>query len=335
VMRRPPQTGIGPPYLRIASSSETLSDAAPRAPDSKLQPLAKSRKDRTSLLGYAFLLPALFVMGFVYIYAIVRVVDFSLHNRGLGPWVGMKNYFNLVADPVFWISLRNNASLFCLIPVLIFLSLVLASLLYEKFAGWKLYRVFIFLPYAIPVVVAGLALGFILETAGLVNQLLRMVGLRFLALNWLGDSHVALLTVGGVILWRELGFGIILFLARMTQLSVELYESARLDGAGWWNTLTHITVPQLSTIIAFYVGVMVIQLFSWVFNYIFVLTRGGPGFSTYVSEYYIYQRAFNYDDMGSASAFSVVILVLVLAGTYMYFGWLRRREAHEEGGSPF
>jgi ABC-type sugar transport system permease subunit len=288
--------------------------------------------DKTSRLAYAFLLPALLVMGFVYLYAIMQVVGFSLRDRGLGPWVGTKNYFSLLADPVFWIALRNNVSLLGLIPILIFLSLVFASLLYERFPGWKLYRVVIFLPYAIPVVVAGLALSFLLETRGLVNQLLRMVGLRFLALNWLGDSHVALFTVGGVILWRELGFGIILFLARMTQLSVELYESARLDGAGWWQTLALITVPQLSTIIAFYVGVMVIQLFSWVFNYIFVLTRGGPGFSTYVSEYYIYQRAFSYDDMGSASAFSVVVLLLVLTGTFVYFGWLGRREAREGAG---
>jgi ABC-type sugar transport system permease subunit len=108
-----------------------LYNAVARAPGSKLRPVVKSRKNRASRLGYAFLLPALFVMSFVFIYAIVQVVGFSLHDRGLGPWVGVKNYVNLVADPVFWISIRNNVSLFGLIPVLIFLSLVFAALLYE------------------------------------------------------------------------------------------------------------------------------------------------------------------------------------------------------------
>jgi len=291
------------------------------------------RRRQTNGIGFAFLLPALLVMAFVYGYTILQVVGFSTRERGLGPWVGLANYVHLMSDPLFWTSIRNNVTLFGLIPVLIFSSLVFASLLYERPPGWRVYRVLIFLPYAIPVVVAGLALSFILESQGLVDQFLRAIGLPWLALNWLGDSHIALLTVAGVILWRELGFGIILFLARMTQLSPELYESARLDGAGWWQVLRFITVPQLSTIISFYAGVMIIQLFSWVFNYIFVLTRGGPGFSTYVSEYYIYQRAFAYDELGNASAFATIMLGVVLAGMFAYFAWLGRREPLE-GRAP-
>jgi ABC-type sugar transport system permease subunit len=176
------------------------------------------------------------------------------------------------------------------------------------------------------VVVSGVAFGFIFQRHGMLNVILRVLGLGSLAQDWLGDSRFALAAVASVIVWRQAGFGIVLLLARMVQIPLELYESVRIDGANWWQTLRHVTIPQVATIIAFYVGMIVIELFTWVINYVFVLTKGGPGFSTYVSEYFIYDRAFGYDQMGIASAFSVVLLVGVLTGMYSYFSWLRRRD---------
>ena len=279
--------------------------------------------------GYTFLLSALAILAFVYAYPMAKVVEFSLRHRGTGPWAALDNYRHLLGDPIFWQALRNNFALFFLVPILVFLSLVFSSLLYEQLRGWQIYRFFVFLPYMMPVVVVGIAFGYILQYRGLLNGVFTAIGLGGLRQDWLGDPHLAFFTVAGVILWRELGLGVILFLARMMQVSSELYENARIDGAGWWQTLYYVTVPQLSTVIAFYASVITIQLFSWVFNYIFVLTRGGPGFTTYVSEFYIYQRAFSYNEIGVASACSVVVVLLAAVGMYGFFSLLRRVEVFE------
>lgn len=268
--------------------------------------------------------PALAVLLFTYGYPVVELVQFSLHRRGRDEWVGLLNYEQLFLDSVFWTSVEHNLMLLSVIPLLVSTSIVVAAVLRDRVRGWRVYRVIIFLPQMMPVVVVGIAFGYILETHGLFNAILDVGHLDDLAQNWLGDPRFALAAVAAVIFWRQLGFGVILLLARMVQIPNDLYEAAQIDGAGWWRTLRHVTVPELRTIVAFYVGMIVIELFSWVFNYIYVLTKGGPGFSTYISEYYIYDRAFGYDQLGLASAFAVVLIAVVFVAMFGYFTWLRR-----------
>jgi ABC-type sugar transport system permease subunit len=289
-------------------------------------PAARRPRYPQAGVAYLLILPAMALLAFTYAYSIVELVVFSLHQRGRGEWVGLDNYRLLFGDRLFRLSLVHNLALLVTVPIIVGLSVVVAALLHERVRGWKVYRLVLFLPNMLPVVVAGIAFGFILEKHGMVNAILRAVGLSALSQDWLGDTRFALPAVASVIVWRQAGFGIVLLLARMVQIPLELYESVRLDGAGWWQTLFHVTLPQVSSIIAFYVGLLVIELFSWVINYIIVLTKGGPGFATYVSEYYIYDRAFGYDQMGLASAFSVILLAAVLTGMYAYFSWLRRRD---------
>jgi ABC-type sugar transport system permease subunit len=286
---------------------------------------ARAQRRRTTLTGYLFLLPAFALLAFVFAYSIEQLIRYSLHDQGTGGWVGFQNFRILLEDPIFQAAIKHNALLLLVLPVLVVGAVLVAALLNDGVRGWRIYRVLIFVPYMVPVVVAGLVFGVILQLHGLVNVILGDVGLGGLTQSWLGDPHYALPSVGGVISWRELGFGVVLLLARMMQIPTEMYEAARIDGAGWWQSLRYVTVPQLGTIIAFYVGVMVIGLFSWVFNYIFVLTQGGPGVSTYVSEYYIYDRAFGYNQLGIASACAVLLLVFVLVGMFAYFGWLHGR----------
>jgi ABC-type sugar transport system permease subunit len=115
-----------------------------------------------------------------------------------------------------------------------------------------------------------------------------------------------------VVIWKELGFGIILFLARMSSISEELYDAAKLDGAGWWQQMIYVTVPQMTTVIEFYIIVNLITMLSWVFAYVLVMTKGGPGNSTWVLEYFIYQKAFPYSQMQIASAAAVLLLIFAL-----------------------
>lgn len=285
------------------------------------------RRSRRRDLGPAllFLLPAAAFVGFVFLYPIVEVVRTSLVDPFTEELNGFANYRALFADPIFHAAVVNNLKLFVVLPVLVVSSLVVAQILYDRIRGWRAYRAVIFVPYVVPVVVAALVFGQLLQSNGLVNTVLRAVGLDALAQNWLGDPDTAIWSVAGVIQWRELAFGVILFLARMTQLPEDLFDAAKVDGANWFQRLRHVTVPQMSTIIAFYVGIIVVALFNWVFNYVFVLTRGGPGTSTYVTEYYIYSRAFIYGDFGNAAALSTIMLAVILTFMVGFLTWLGRR----------
>lgn len=292
---------------------------APRSP--------RSTRRRDARAATLFLLPAVLFLAFVFLYPIASVVRTSFLDPFTDEFSGLANYRSLFADPIFHAAVVNNLKLFVVLPVLVVTSIVIAQVLHDQIRGWRVYRAIIFMPYVVPVVVAALVFGQILQSGGLVNSLLQSVGLGSLAQNWLGDPKTAVWSVAGVIQWRELAFGVILFLARMTQLPEDLYDAARVDGANWWQRLRHVTVPQMATIIAFYAGIVVVALFNWVFNYVFVLTKGGPGTSTYVMEYYIYSRAFIYGDFGNAAALSTLMLAAILAFMVTFLTWLNRRGA--------
>lgn len=272
------------------------------------------RRGRENLEAYLWLAPALAIVAFVFIYPIIEIFRLStLNTRGPEPvFVGLRNYQQLFSDPIFWLAIRNNLLLLLCIPVLIFLSLIISSLLYDQVRGWQIYRTIIFLPYMLAIVVVGIALGYILELNGVLNIILRGIGLGFLAQDWLGTTRWALFTIGGVIVWREMGFGTVLFLARLMTVSEELYDAAKVDGASWWQRLFYITIPQLRNVIFFYATILLITLFSWVFNYVFVMTDAGPAFSTIVGEFYIYLEAFKHGSMGTASAFAVILFLAAL-----------------------
>lgn len=285
----------------------------------------KTTRRRDTRAALMFMLPAVAFLAFVFLYPIYSVVRTSFLDPFTDEFAGLTNYRSLFADPIFHAAVVNNLKLFVVLPVLVITSLVIAQVLHDQIRGWRIYRAIIFMPYVVPVVVAALVFGQILQSRGLVNSILQTVGLGALAQNWLGDPKTAIWSVAGVVQWRELAFGVILFLARMTQLPGDLYDAAKVDGANWWQRLRHVTVPQMSTMIAFYIGIVVVALFNWVFNYVFVLTKGGPGTTTYVMEYYIYSRAFIYGDFGNAAALSTLMLVTILAFMVGFLTWLNRR----------
>jgi ABC-type sugar transport system permease subunit len=199
----------------------------------------------------------------------------------------------------------------------VLLSLIFATLIFERVRGWRIYRTLVFIPYVMAIPVVGIVFSYILQLNGVLNTILKGVGLNFLALDWLGSSKYAIWSIMGVVIWKELGFGIVLFLARMASISEDLFDAARLDGANWFQRLWHVVIPQTSTIIEFYVAINLITMLSWVFAYVLVMTKGGPGTSTWVMEYFIYQKAFRYTQMHIASAGAIILLAL--AGVLMFF----------------
>jgi ABC-type sugar transport system permease subunit len=209
-------------------------------------------------------------------------------------------------------------------------SLLIAVVLYERLKGWKLYRVILFLPYILAIPIIAVIMKKMFQFSGPVNEVLRWIGLDFLALDWIGSSDVALWTVMLLIIWRESALGIILFLARLLAIDESLIESAKLEGANWWQRLWHVIIPQMKVVIEFYVVVSVITILSAVFSYVFVIGggRGGPGTSTMVVELYIFNALIRTSLPGIASAVSVMLFLVSLLLIVPLFA--ARRRANEE-----
>jgi ABC-type sugar transport system permease subunit len=269
--------------------------------------------------------PALAVVLFVFGYSMVELVRQSLEHKG--KWVGLENFRLTLTDPTFQAALEHNGRLLLAVPVLVVLALLLAVLLFEALRGWRFHRAMVFLPYVLPIPVVAVIFGQILQLNGLLNRALHGVALGSLAFDWLGDPSWALWAMTGVIIWKELGFGVILFLARLLSLPAETFEAARIDGARFFRLHRYVTVPQLAGVIAFYVVVEAITMVSWVFNYVYVISQGtgGPGDATQVSELYIYQSAFQYSAPDLAAAAAVVLFGATLVLIAFFFQLQRRR----------
>jgi len=274
---------------------------------------------------WLYLTPTFVVLGLVFGYPVVRLLILSLLRRagGTDSFAGLANYRALFRDDVFVQAVRNNLTLLVCVPIMVVVALVLAIFLFERIRGWQLYRTTLFLPYLLPITVVGLIFSYIFQLSGVLNDLLKLVGLGRLALDWLGSTRLALPTVMFVIVWKEVGFGVVLFLARLMSVEEELFDAAKIDGANWWRLQRHITVPQLATVIEFFAVVSVITMLSWVFNYIYVMTSGGPGKATMVTELYVYLMGFRYNQMNLAAAVSV--LLLLVTGIFIFLE-LRLRE---------
>ena len=280
---------------------------------------------------YFYVAPAVALIGLVFAYPVVRVVDFStrLIRGASGPYVGSLNYDLVWEDPTFHDALKHSALLLLAVPVLTVLSIFFAVLLYERARGWRIYRSVLFLPYILAVPIVGIVASYLFELNGALNSILRAVHLNGLALDWLGSERLSLLTVGIVIVWREVGFGIVLFLARLLSMSEDQLEAARIDGAGWWARLRYVILPELRGTIEFYVVVASITMIAWVFAYVYTLTSGGPGTSSTVLELYIYNQGLRNSLPGMASAVAVVLLAVSIVSISLLLVVRARARAEE------
>jgi ABC-type sugar transport system permease subunit len=279
---------------------------------------------------YLYLAPATILIVLVFLYPMLDILRTSLlQNTASGiKTIGITNYRLVFDDPVFWQALGNNGKLLFSVPILTVLSLLVAILLFEHVRGWLVYRGIIFMPYILAVPVVGMTFVYLLGLNGIVNTLLRGAGLGFLTQDWLGSVKWVLPSLSLVIIYREMGFGVVLFLARLMSLEQETLEAAAIDGANWWQKHVYVTLPQLSGVIEFFVVVELITMLSWVFAYVFTMTGGGPGFASTVMEFYIWKHAFAFRSPGIASALAVVLLAVTALLIFLQLR-LRRRSLEE------
>ena len=235
--------------------------------------------------------------------------------------VRIGNFSLVLTDPLFRIAIFHNFLLLFTVPILALLSFICAVLLFETRKGMKLYRSAVFLPYILPIPVIGVVFGQLLQLNGALNSALRAMGFDNLALDWLGDPGQALWTMSAIIIWKEVGFGTILILARLISLPLETLEAARIDGAGFFRLHLKVTLPQLRPVILFYIINEAIVMVSWVFNYVYVMTngQGGPGNATVVSELYIYRSAFQNKAPELAATAALLLLLATLIFIIAFF----------------
>jgi ABC-type sugar transport system permease subunit len=268
--------------------------------------------------GYAILFPALLVILGLNLYPTISGILTSFTNQSLiepghSLYVGLDNYFKLLKDPVFQISLVHSLELtFFAVVLQVILGLMMAHLLIQKVPGIHFFRSVAMITWVLPIIASVVMFRFMtLPSYGFVNIVLKDLGLGQWARNWFGDETYAFLLVLIMHLWRNVPFYAVAFMAAMQAISSDLYEAARIDGAGEWRQFWFITLPNLRYIML----VMVVLHVTFTFNnfdFVFLSTGGGPVNATEVLPTYIYKQAWNGYALGYASAGGVIMLVILV-----------------------
>lgn len=288
-----------------------------------------NRQRKESMAGWLFILPSL--IGFL-IFTLVPVLlslllSFTKWNflSGIGSieFVGLDNYTTMWGDSRFIASLRNNA-LFTLVvvPAVMLLSLLAALALNKKSYLKSPIRLMIFMPYISSIVAVSIVWGILLNPSqGPVNAFLRSLGIADPP-GWLASSAWALPAVMLITIWINIGYNMIIYLAGLQGIPQDLYEASSIDGAGPFRQFRNVTLPMLSSTTFFVMITTIINSFQ-VFALVFIMTQGGPGTSTAVITFYIYQVAFSFYDMGYASAMAWILFAAILFVTWIQ--WQRQK----------
>ena len=266
-------------------------------------------------LPYLYLAPALILYAGFLLYPLLRSAQFSLFSwDGLGAstFVGAANYVDLVQDPQLRAAFGHALVLIFFFAVLpLGIGLMLAAVLNRaKVRGLGLFRTVVFLPQVIAMVVVAVAWRQIYAPDGTLNSALRAVGLDALTRTWLGDYTWTLPAVGLVGTWVQTGLVTVLMLAGMGRIPSEQFEAARLDGAGAVREFFAITLPSVRGEIAVALTLTIVAALK-TFDLVYVTTGGGPGNSTTVPAYEVFQRAFREGAVGSAAAVGITLTVLI------------------------
>jgi ABC-type sugar transport system permease subunit len=274
----------------------------------------RTRRGQQWLVGYGFLLPDVIGLAVFVALPIIGAFYISFHDwTGIGVkhWSGIENYKTLIHDKAFLQSLKVTAIYtFSFVPLLFVISLGLALLVNQGLKLTGFFRTAFFAPYMVSLVVASVIWSFMLQDpAGAVNAIIGWFGIAPQA--WLGSTKLALVAVILVTLWQGVGYSMIIFLAGLQDIPRVYYDAAKVDGAGAWRRFRSITLPLLKRTSVFVAVISFISAFQ-LFDPIFVMTQGGPANATTTTVYYIYQQAFQFLQLGYASALSVVLFFIIV-----------------------
>ncbi len=274
-----------------------------------------------AILGIFFFLPV--IAGFV-----LSVTDFDLYAIGdihNARFVGLRNYKDVLTNSVFWTALVNTLYFsFVGGPLTVAVSLGAAILVNAKAARWKpLFRTIYFAPVVTTLVAVAVVFRFLYNPRfGIFNRILASVGLP--AVDWLGDPKWAMPAIIALAVWKNFGYNMIIFIAGLQSIPEELYEAARIDGAGAWKQFRHVTLPMLGPTFLF-VGIVTAIGYLQLFAEPYVMTRGGPINKTLSAVMMMYEQGFRWWRMGYAAAIAFILFLVIAAATALQMKFQERR----------
>jgi multiple sugar transport system permease protein len=275
-----------------------------------------------------FMFPSLVVLGLFMFYPLIRAAWLSLTNFaffGVSHFVGLSNYQHLIHDPQFWRDLLNTVYYAGVVtPVSVGLALSLALLLNKRGLPFRgALRAAIFLPAVVSLAVSAIAFRLMFTPSiGFVTYWLAKVGIH--STDWLDNINLAMPAVIIVGIWKNVGFYMVIFIAGLQTIPKEFYEAALIDGASTWRRFRNITIPLLNNTTMFVTMIALIATFQ-AFDQIYVMTDGGPAFSTETLVMLIYRQGFQNFQMGYASAIAYVLLLIILAMSLLQMRFFSRR----------
>ena len=290
----------------------------------------RGARERTA---WSFVAPALIAIGVFFALptiaaAFLSLTDFDIYAvadlRNLR-FVGLDNYASLFDRPLFWQALGTTMWFVVFgVPATVLASLAAALLLNAKTLRWKpLWRLALFAPFVTTLVATAVVWRYLLHTRyGLINYALGSVGIA--PVDWLGSPHAAIPAILIFVVWKTFGYNMIIFLTALQTTSADLYEAARIDGAGWWTQFRHVTLPAIGPTLLL-VSILSIAGFFQIFAEPYVMTLGGPAQSTVTVLYFMFEEGFKWWNLGTASAVAVILFVLILIVTLVQLRLTRER----------
>ena len=309
--------------------AKSLAEPTPRAPAQRAR-----RRERAA---WAFVAPALTAIGLffcipVFAALLLSLTDFDIYalaDIGNVRFVGLQNYERLLSNPLFWGAMRNTG-LFALlgVPLSIAASLGAAVILNARVIRWRpIWRVMFFAPYVTTLVATAVLWNYLLHTRyGVINWAISGVGLP--PVDWLGDPGTSIPAILMFVVWKIFGYNMLIFLAVLQTVPDDLYEAARIDGAGPWKQFRHVTLPAIAPTLLL-VSIISVAGFFQLFAEPYVMTQGGPAQSTVTVLYFMYEEGFKWWNLGSASAVAFVLFLCILAVTLVQLAVARRMGAYE------
>lgn len=294
--------------------------------------MSAARRQAEARAGWAMSGPALAaIILFFVVPALASLVlsftDFDIYalaDIGNLRFVGLRNYERLIENPLFWKAMSNSL-LFVLFgtPFVVMLSLFAAMLVNSRWLKWRpIWRVALFAPYVTTLVATAVVWRYLLHTRyGLVNYLLSLFGAG--PIDWLGDPHASLPAILLFVGWKTFGYNMIIFLAALQTVPRELDEAARIDGAGWFARLRHVTLPAIAPTVLL-VSVLTVAAMFQLFAEPYVMTQGGPAQSTVTILYFMYEEGFKWWNLGSGAAVAVLLFLCILAVTLVQLRFAKR-----------
>lgn len=315
--------------------------------DTRARRSTKRRADDFGLIPGAtkksywlYLIPGLALLAVIIVIPLGWNIYLSFTDyRGIKPpeWTGLDNWVKLFGDATFWTSFGNSiAMILAMVVVPTLLGLVLAAMLFDmigrKFGGKiaSFLRATYYLPQIMPSVIAAIVIGWILRPQnGALNNVLGAVGLENLQHNWLGSPDTALISIMVIMIWVQLGYPVVIFMAALQRVDPELYEAAELDGANWFQRFRAITISIIRPEVFVVVLTCTIAALK-VFGPVYALTGGGPGTSTIVPAYYAYSEFFQSQQVGYGATIATALTVVIAIVSIVFISFQTKLERQEE-----